>query len=404
MSVRKGLKSVSDSSPGFSNNNVSNLINSCLVGFANSSYQLAVVIDKNSILTASQKTDIKTTINNIPFANIGRLLRDLDIHTENLLNGSLGEETVAGSGDRGDFLEHMQLVDSVESQLKNLQGITASDINKGVDDHFGTLGITTIESRMRSISINVSAINTASLASETTYSTACTNLINFINAVAGDSTDFQQTLNTFASAVATAGTNFNSAVASEPYLTYKTAIVKAQDIVDQQIVKEANNLGTLRTYSKSLIQTQSYVNLAQNSKLKDLISKSSNNTSWKDYFTSYDTRQTQFDPLLVSANDSSDDSVVENKLRLKGLPDVTNHLDLKRVVNKAKRDVRLTSQPFSNKTTEQIIELACQTLKLQTAGLSLYQQSKNLLDNMNKNDIDIIKQELLDSQDSNTLS
>ena len=50
---------------------------------------------------------------------------------------------------------------------------------------------------------SVTFINNASISTDTLYQTAIDNLKNFINGVTDDSTDFQQTLNTFASAVAT---------------------------------------------------------------------------------------------------------------------------------------------------------------------------------------------------------
>ena len=106
----------------------------------------------------------------------------------------------------------------------------------------------------------------------------------------------------------------------------------------------------------------------------------------------------------MSASDSSDAGVVAQKLKLKGLPDVTNYLDLKRVSDKAKKDVRLSGVKFDDKSVEDIITLSCTTLGIQTTGMTVYDLSSKLLDNMNNNDIEIIKADLKSSKDVNTVS
>lgn len=130
MSVKQGLKTLSSEQPSFSNNQVSNLINVCKIGYANASFLLHKKIDQSTVLNSTQKTNLKSTINNKPFANVGRTLQDLDTHTENILNGSLGEEVVVGSGERGTFLDQMQVVDGIVSQTLNLKGVTASSQGK----------------------------------------------------------------------------------------------------------------------------------------------------------------------------------------------------------------------------------------------------------------------------------
>ena len=55
-----------------------------------------------------------------------------------------------------------------------------------------------------------------------------TTLKAFINGVVGDSTDFQQTLDSFATAVATAHTNLNNALAAEPLLTHKNNLISTE--------------------------------------------------------------------------------------------------------------------------------------------------------------------------------
>ena len=65
--------------------------------------------------------------------------------------------------------------------------------------------------------------------------------------------------NTFASAVSTAQTNLDGALASEPYLTWKPAINNSRNTVNDQITKEVTNIGGIRAYVKSLVNTQSYL-------------------------------------------------------------------------------------------------------------------------------------------------
>ena len=402
--VKQGLKSLAESSPNLNNNAVNVLIADTNLGYATLSYTLAQRIRTNTVLTASQKTDLKNTINNKPYLNLGQLFDDLDMHTDKILTGELGDESVAGSGDRGTFLEHMQLANSIESLVPSLFGNTADSMGKGVDDHFGTLRLS-IRSDMNVIRDNVRSINNSSLATDTAYRTAMTNLINFLGSVKDDSTDFQQTLNTFASAVSTAQTNLDGALASEPYLTWKTAINNSRNTVNDQITKEVTNIGGIRAYVKSLVNTQSYVTLAENTKLNDIIKQSSGSTAWQDYYSKYEERKKDYNPIYNYTSDSSNTSTIEQVMRLRGLPDVLNHHDLVSVGKKLLKDTRLSSA-ISNegKTVEELIEKSCQLLGIEIEGRDVYSQSKLLLDNMNKHDVDTIKKELENSQATDTLT
>ena len=62
--VKQGLKSLAESSPNLNNNAVNVLIADTNLGYATLSYTLAQRIRTNTVLTASQKTDLKNTINN----------------------------------------------------------------------------------------------------------------------------------------------------------------------------------------------------------------------------------------------------------------------------------------------------------------------------------------------------
>lgn len=402
--VKQGLKSLASDSPSFNNNAVSVLIADTNLGYASASYELAKSIRTNTVLTTSQKTDVRSTINAKPYLNIGQVFDDLDIHTDKILTGELGDETVSGSNDRGTFLEHMQLVDSIQSLVPSLFGNTASQIAKGEDDYFGTLRLS-IRTNMNVIRDNLKQINAASISADTDYRTACTNLKNFIDSTKDDSTDFQQTLNTFASAVATTQNTFDGKLATEPYLTMKNALISNRDIINDQITKEIANIGSIRAYTKSLVEIQSYTSLAENTKLNDLIKQSSGSTAWQDYYSKYDQRKAQSNPLFDTTGDSASDVIVEQVLRVRGLPDVRNSLDLEAVKNKLLKDVRIKSK-ISNqgKTTAELIAEGCRIVGIESQGLDVYSQSRLLLDNMNDNDVKLIKEELANNQSVNTLT
>ena len=403
MTINKGLKSLASDQPNFNNNNVSNLIADTNIGYAVLSYTLAKTIRTNTVLTTSQKNDLKSTINSKPYLNLGQLFDDLDLHTDKLLTGELGSETFAGSGDRGDFLEHMSLASSIETSVPTLFGYSAESIGKSIDDHFGTLRLT-VSTNMNTIRDGLTFINNASLATDTTYKTSITNLTNFLNSVVADSTDFQQTLNTYASAVSTAQTNLDTALATEPYLTHKNNLILNRDKVNDQITKEIANIGSIRAYITNLVNIQSWVGMADTDKLNDIIKSTSGSTAWKSYFENYKTRFAKVDPTYTGQEDSSVDSVIQEVMDLRGLPDVTNPYDIDSVATKLLTDVRLSSK-ISNKakTSEQLIEKACFILGININGKDVYSQSKLLLDNMNRNDIDIITKELQNSQEVETL-
>ena len=61
--VKQGLKSLAEKSPNLSNNAVNVLIADTNKGYATLSYSLAQKIRTNTVLTTSQKTDLKNTIN-----------------------------------------------------------------------------------------------------------------------------------------------------------------------------------------------------------------------------------------------------------------------------------------------------------------------------------------------------
>jgi hypothetical protein len=293
MAINKGLTSLVNASPNFSNQGLENAINELKIGWVTKSFTLDTDITDNTVLTTSQKNDVKDTINNITHLNIGRYLKDLIRHTNIILDGSI-LPVVAGTEDfpQGTFLEILQTVQSIQTLIPQLYGVPASEKNRDVNDHLGSLNNKFLETEdssapvFTSLKESITFINNASLATETALGTAYDNLKNFINSVVADSTDFQQTLNTFATAVATAHTNFNNALASEPYLTKKTQLITDRDSVVTQINLENSNVSGIRTYVETLSNNMGYTSLAEDTELRKLMYRVSGNADWQTYLLS----------------------------------------------------------------------------------------------------------------------
>jgi len=92
-------------------------------------------------------------------------------------------------------------------------------------------------------------------------------------------------------------------------------------------------------------------------------------------------------------------------LRLRGLPDVTDYVDIESVARKAVRDTRLSTKlGNARKTVTKIIDEACTLLNISTDNKDVYARSKSLLDNMNNFDRETVKAELNLHNQVNTLS
>jgi hypothetical protein len=411
MSINKGLTSLVNASPNFSNQALENAINELKIGWVTKSFTLDTDITDNTVLTTSQKNDVKDTINNIAHLNIGRYLKDLIRHTNIILDGSI-LPVVAGTENfpQGTFLEILQTVQSIQSLIPQLYGVPASEKSRDVNDHLGTLNNKFLETEdssapvFTSLKESITFINNASLATETALGTAYDNLKNFINSVVADSTDFQQTLNTFATAVATAHTNFNNALASEPYLTKKTQLTTNRDNIVTQQNLENSNVSGIRTYIETLSNNIGYTSLAEDTELRKLMARVSQNADWQTYFNDYETNSANLNTMYNVDTDSDKASVIDRVLKEQGLPDVLDYTDLDSVVDKAKKDTRIDTKNFDYYTTEQIIAKCCEQLGITTSNNTVYNQSKLLLNNLNQRDRDIIAEALDLNESSNTLS
>jgi hypothetical protein len=409
MTVNKGLLSLVENTPNFSNQALENAVNTLKVGWVQKSFELDSVIASNGVLTTSQKNDLKDEINNVTHLNLGRVLGDLVRHTATLIDGTI--IPVENDGDQGaTLLQILQSVQSVQSLVPELYGVSASDKARAVNDHLGTLNnifLMTEDSSapvFTSLLESINFIVNADLATETALETAYDNLKNFINSVVADSTDFQETLDNFATAVATAHTNFNNALASEPYLTHRNNLVAQREKINVQVALENTNLTTLNTYIDTLSDNISYTSLAEDETLRKLMSIVAQDTNWQNYFTNYQNEKENINPIYTTDTDSDKSSVIDQVLADSGLPDVTDATDLAAVAAKAQRDSRIDTANYDRYTVEQQITKSCEQLGITTANRTITALSGTLLRNMNQHDRDEIARQLDLNESANTLS
>jgi hypothetical protein len=413
MTVRKGLKSLAESTPNFSNQALENAINELKIGWVTKSIQLDTSITDNTVLSTTQKNDVKETINNIAYLNTGRYLNDLVRHTTTILDGSIipGDPAITGTEDtgQGDFLEILQSVQSLQTLIPNLYGQTAEEKARGVDDHLGVLNnifIRTDDSSkpvFTSLRESIVFINNGNLATETALATAIDNLSAFLSSVVGDSTDFQQTLNTFATAVATANTNLDTTLQSVPYDVKRTQMINDRDTIVTQQALEISNITSIRTFIESLTDNSAYIGLAEDPQLRKLMAKVAQNTNWQSYFNDYEKNQNDLNPQFDIDSDSDKSAVIDQILISRGLPDVTSPVDIEDVAEKAKKDDRIDTRDFDYYTVEQIIKNCCEQLQLRTIG-TIYDQSSRLLTNLNERDRQLIANELDANESAGTIS
>jgi len=409
MSVNKGLKSLAESSPGFSNQALENAINQFKVGWVLKGFQLDSVIESNAVLTTSQKTDIKEEINNVAHINMGSVLGDLLRHTNSILDATI-VPIPSSEPQTATFVELLQTVQAIQTIIPNLFGVSASDKSRGVNDHFGTLNNKFVETEdstapvFTTLNEAITFINNAGLSADTALQTAYDNLKNFINSVVADSTDFQQTLDTFSAAVATAHTNLNNALASEPYLSNKTKLIETREKINAQVSLENSNLSGIRTFLQTLSNSSAFSGLAEDAQLRKLMVNTSQNASWKTYFEEYVFNALNINTSYATATDSDKSSVIEQVLASLGLPDVLDSTDLEAVAIKAQRDTRIDTANYDRYTVEQQITKSCEQLAITTANRTISGLSNTLLNNMNQHDRDEIARRLDLNESANTLS
>ena len=120
--------------------------------------------------------------------------------------------------------------------------------------------------------------------------------------------------------------------------------------VENQRLLEISNLSNIRTYSESLINNMGYTSLAEDADLRKLMANISGNANWQTYFNDYETNLANSNPIYETDVDSDKESVIDQILLNKGLPDVVDYVDLLSVANKAIKDDRIDTKDFERKS------------------------------------------------------
>jgi hypothetical protein len=407
MTVNKGLLSIVENTPNFSNQALENAVDTLKLGWVAKSATLDSLIVSNGILTASQKTDLKADINNVSHLNLGRLLGDLVRHSATIIDATIIPQDDATNPTPATFLSILQNVQTVQGLIPELYGVSASDKGRSVNDHVGTINNIFVETEDSSrpvftvLAEAIQAIVNADLATETALETAYTNLINFINSVVADSTDFQETLDNFATAVATAHTNLNNALAAEPLLTHKNTLITMMDEINAQINLENANLVGIETFIETLSNNISFASLAEDTTLRRLMSRVAQDKNWQTYFEDYETNVNNLNPIYTGTDN---DAIIDQVLADSGLPDVTDATDFEAVAAKARRDDRIDTSGFDRFFVEKQITDACKQLGIVTENRRINSLSTSLLNNMNQRDRDKISKQYDLNKSSDTLS
>ena len=423
MAVNKGLKSIAESSPNFSNQALENAVNEIKAvdkddghQFILSQFLLDEAIRDNTVLTQTQKNDaLETLYNAQPHLQVGRYLTDVVRHTASIIDASIIPLDDATNPQPSTFLEILQQVQTVQGLIPEILGVTAKEKKRAVNDHVGSLNniFTTTEdsvapvfTRLKRIMelIDINSRTTSALNLAIT-NTAAANLQirTFLAGVVADSTDFQTTLdnriNTAVGFYSTLQTRL-SEIPGDP----TTDLVAIREEINVQVNLENSNLTSISTYIDTLSNNLSFSTLAEDNEIRNLLVNVAQNKNWQTYFTDYEINQANLNPLYATGTDSDKSAIIDQVLANSGLPDVLDATDLISVANKAKRDLRIDTTNFDSFTAEEIIEKSCVQLGITTSNRTITALSQTLLNNMNQNDRDEIARELDLNEDSDTLS
>jgi len=422
MTVNKGLLSLVENTPNFSNQSLENAVNEIKAidkddgfQFIKSQFDLDTAIRNNSVLTTTQKNDALDTLYNAqPHLQIGRYLTDIVRHTASIINATI-VPVPADETQTEDFLGLLQNVQTVQELIPELYGVPASEKQRDVNDHFGTLNnkfsntedsTAPLFTRLKEIMqlIDTNARTTTVLATATAaVRFSNTQLVTFLNSVVADSTDFQTTLdnrvNTAAGNMANLQTRI-SQIAGDP----TTDLVAIREAINVQVALENSNLSTLETYIETLSDITSYSALAEDETLRQLMNTVSQDTNWQNYFLNYEKEKENLNPIYTTNTDSDKSAIIDQVLADSGLPDVTDATDLEAVAAKSQRDSRIDTANYDRYTVEQQITKSCEQLGITTANRTINSLSNTLLNNMNQQDRDDIANQLDLNESANTLS
>ena len=428
MTVNKGLASLADNQPNFSNQALENAINDIKAvdkddghQFILSQFMVDEAIRDNTVLTTSQKNDVLDSLYHAqPHLQIGRYLTDIIRHTTTIIDGSIipgNPDISSGPNGQGTFTEILGSVRGLQTTIPTLYGVPASEKKRSVNDHLGTLNniFTTTEdssdpvfTRLKRIMELIDATSRANTVSGlnlaiTNAATANLNLRTFINGVVADSTDFQTSLDNRVASVVSMFSTLNTRISQMPGdPTVELASIREE--INVQVALENSNITGIRTYMESLTNNLTYTAMAEDATMRKLMANVAQDTNWQAYFNDYEANQDNLNPIYETDTDSDKSAVIDRVLADSGLPDVTDPTDLEAVAAKAKRDSRIDTANYDRYTVAQQITKSCEQLGITTANRTINALSGTLLNNMNQHDRDEIARRLDLNESVNTFS
>ena len=423
MPIKKGLASLVNSTPEFSNQGLENAINEIKAidkddghQFILSQFLLDEAIHDNTVLTTTQKNDaLETLANAQPHLQIGRYLKDVVRHTSTILDGTVVFLANPDTEDTASFLEILSTVQAIQNLIPDLYGVPASEKSRDVNDHLGTLNNKFLETedssapvftRLKDImqlidtnSRNTSALNLAI----TNAATANLNLRTFLAGIVADSTDFQTTLDNRVNSVVTMFSTLQTRLSEIPG-DPTTDLVAIREEINTQVALEKSNLAGIRTYSQTLNDVFTYTSLADNEDTRLLMTRIAQNPNWIAYFRDYEENSAALNPVYDLLPGETRSGAIDRLLADAGLPDVLDSVDLEAVADKAKRDPRIDTKNFDRLTVEQQITNACKQLGISVENRTILNQSDSLLNNLNKQDRDTLEKALDLNSETDTYS
>jgi len=424
MTVNKGLLSIVENEPNFSNQALENAVNDIKAvdqddgyQFIKSQFDVDTAIRTNIVLSTSQKNDALETLNAAqPHLQIARILTDVVRHTASIIDATIIPLDDADNPTPATFLEILQQVQTVQGLVPELYGVTPADKSRSVNDHLGTLNnifITTEDSRapvftrLKEIMQRIDA--TARINSTLAIGTAAvrysnTQLVTFLNSVVADSTDFQTTLDNRVNQAAGNYASLNTRIGNALQGEVIEELVSIKDEITNQVSLENSNLVSIGTYIETLSNNISFAALAEDENLRILMSRVAQNKQWQTYFEDYNNEKENLNPIYTTDTDSDKSAIIDQVLADSGLPDVTDPTDLVAVAAKVKKDSRVDTAGYDRLTVEKQIEDASKQLGITTANRTISSLSKTLLNNMNQHDRDEIARQLDSNESADTLS
>ena len=427
MTVNKGLTTLVNNTPNFSNQALENAINEIKAidkddgyQFIKSQFDVDTAIRDNTVLTQTQKNDaLETLYNAQPHLQIGRYLTDIIRHSATIIDGTIIPKDNEGDETGSTFLEILQNVQSVQGLIPDLYGVSASDKKRSVNDHLGSLNniFTTTEDSSAPVFTRLTRMMTlirdtatagggsSALAIGTAAVRFSNNaLVTFLNSVVADSTDFQTSLDNAVSQAAgnysSLNTRISDALAGDPI----SELQAIREEINVQVNLENSNLVGIGSYIETLTNNISFSSLAEDKDLRALLVNVAQNKNWQTYFDTYEQNKGYLNSALDTDSDSDKSSVIDSVLTDLGLPDVLDSTDLQAVADKAKRDDRIDTTNYDRFTVQQQIIKSCEQLLITTANIDILSLSASLLNNMNQHDRDKIAEQLDLNESANTLS